>query len=239
MIRIAVCDDDPFWLNRINQILQRYAQERNIQIQSCFFNLPAELLDQLEAGDRFDLYLLDIYMPGLTGMGVASYLRKTDMESPVIFLTTSTEHALEAFGVGAMQYLVKPFETEALFLSLDKAIREIQAVSCKRLGVKVQNEYRTLDAENIIYCETNGHYQNIILLNGEVVSTRLKVAELSEKLVPLGGFYQCGKAYILALSKISRITAASVFVSGGRELSVPKSALAGLRMAYFDYYERG
>ena len=114
MLRIAVCDDR-LYLTKACTLLEQYARERDAALLEDRFSLPPELLDSIDGGVFHDVYLPDIYMPGISGMSVAAELRERDIESSIIFLTTSKEHALETFGVGATQYLVKPCD-ERLFL---------------------------------------------------------------------------------------------------------------------------
>ena len=158
MLRIAVCDDDQLYLTKACALLEQYARERDPALLIDRFSLPSELLDSIDGGMRHDVYLLDIYMPGISGMSVAAELRKRDIESPIIFLTTSKEHALEAFGVGATQYLVKPYDEQALFVSMDKALREVRTTPPQQLMLKAEGEYRNISARDIICCETQVHY---------------------------------------------------------------------------------
>ena len=177
-------------------------------------------------------------MPGLSGMSVAAELRKRDIQSPIIFLTTSKDHALEAFGVGATQYLVKPYQESGFFEALDKVFATLSTQRRKYLFFKIDGEYRNIPANKIIYSETNAHYQQVILDSDETVSVRITSGELFSYLCGYNCFYQCGKAYIVSLPKISRITGNSVVMSNGHEIFVPKSSIPGLRSAYFDYFEK-
>ncbi|MBQ2777233.1 MAG: response regulator transcription factor, partial [Peptococcaceae bacterium] len=109
MLRIAVCDDEQLYLDKTRAMLEQYAAEHNVEITAEAFVNSSALLDSIEAGERHDIYLLDIYMPGVSGMSVATDLRSKGVRSPIIFLTSSTEHAVEAFGVDATHYLLKPY----------------------------------------------------------------------------------------------------------------------------------
>ena len=238
MLRIAVCDDDQLYLTKACTLLEQYARERDPALLVDRFSLPSELLDSIDSCVFHDVYLLDIYMPGISGMSVAAELRKRDIESPIIFLTTSKEHALEAFGVGATQYLVKPYDEQAFFVSMDKALREVHTTPPQQLMLKTEGEYRNISVRDIIYCETQAHYQKICLKSGEFVSVRATSVELFDQLAPFGFFHQCSKAYIVALTKISRLTPTSVVMQDGTELSIPKSARSGLKAAYFAYFEK-
>ena len=97
----------------------------------------------LEAARKapFTAAFLDIYMDGMTGMEAAKKLRKTDTDCLLVFITTSTDHALEGFQVRALHYLVKPF-TEA---DIDALTDELLAILMQGplLVLKFQDNYIT------------------------------------------------------------------------------------------------
>lgn len=238
MLKIAICDDESKYLDLARSMIDAYLSSHDYLVQVSTFQSSSALIDCIEKGVLHDIYLLDIYMPGLSGMSVAAELRKRDIQSPIIFLTTSKDHALEAFGVGATQYLVKPYQKSGFFEAMDKTFATLSTQPRKYLFFKIDGEYRNIPANKIIYSETNAHYQQVILDSDETVSVRITSGELFSYLCGYNCFYQCGKAYIVSLPKISRITGNSVVMSNGHEIFVPKRSIPGLRSAYFDYFEK-
>ena len=111
-VSIAICDDTAEDIAILSEAL--YAYDHSFDIVS-YTDGQTLIDDFLDCKHTIDILFLDIYMPGLSGMSVAAELRRRDIQSPIIFLTTSTDHALEAFGVGATQYLVKPYQKNAFF----------------------------------------------------------------------------------------------------------------------------
>ena len=93
MLKIAVCDDEQAYLDKTRGMLEQYTTAHDMEITAEAFLNPSALLDRIEAGERHDIYLLDIYMPGVSGMSVATELRSKGERSPIIFLTSSTEPA--------------------------------------------------------------------------------------------------------------------------------------------------
>ena len=70
MIRIAVCDDERVYLDKIKTLVGQYAEEKSMIFEICAFDSSSDLLDSIDRGEEYSLYILDIYMPGITGMGV-------------------------------------------------------------------------------------------------------------------------------------------------------------------------
>ncbi len=133
MYLIALCDDEEADLDKTEQMLRSYGREHpgTELIMERFLNADSLLNRIREKNYRPDLIFMDIYMSDKSGIDAAKELRAMGNRGRLIFLTTSREHALDAFGVEALQYLVKPITEEMLFSVLDRFLREINELSKK------------------------------------------------------------------------------------------------------------
>ena len=235
MIRIAVCDDEKKYLDESEMFLSEYAISRNTRFSVEQFENPFDFLDKLDKGEEYDVYLLDVYMPGLTGVSIATELRRRNDESPVIFLTSSRNHAVEAFGVGATHYLLKPYTKDDFFAAMDKAMHSIEQDKPKTVLMKTANGYHNISISKIVYCESANHNQTICFVDEELASVRISQSELWEKLSPFRQFYLCGKTYIINLEQIEKILSDTVELTGGKRLAVPRRTMSALKNAYMDY----
>jgi len=236
MLRIAVCDDEQLYLDKTRSILEQYAEAHDIEITTEAFSNPSALLDSIEAGERHDIYLLDIYMPGVSGMSVATELRSKGVRSPIIFLTSSTEHAVEAFGVDATHYLLKPYTQQNFFAAMDKAVQSISAHAEESIVLKVGGAYQNVPVDHILYCEAANNYQRLWMKDGGTLLIRMTASELYDMLESFGCFHRCGRAYILNLNHVKKVTANSTVLKNCMELPLPHSAVAGLRSAFFNHF---
>ena len=236
MLKIAICDDEKEFCDSAERMLKLYLEEKAVPYQADVFNVPSELVDMTEKGTIYDIYLLDIYMPGVTGMSIATELRNCDIKSPIIFLTSSTDHALEAFGVDATHYLLKPYSKENFYVGMDKAMQSITSHKDDSIVLKVDNEYRSISVSGIIYCESDDKYQRLYLESGEKLLIRISGADLYKQLSQFDSFYHCGRAHIINLDYISRVTVEGVIFKNGRALKLPHTVLAGLKKAFFNYF---
>lgn len=236
MLKIAICDDEKEFCDSAERMLKLYMEEKAVPYQADVFNVPSELVDMTEKGTIYDIYLLDIYMPGVTGMSIATELRNRDIKSPIIFLTSSTDHALEAFGVDATHYLLKPYTKDSFYVGMDKAMQSIASHKNDSVILKVDNEYRSILASKLIYCEAEDKYQRLYLENGEKLLIRISGTELYKLLSEFDSFYHCGRAHIINLNHISRVTQSGAVFKNDMQLNLPHTVLAGLRSAFFDYF---
>jgi DNA-binding LytR/AlgR family response regulator len=108
-LRIAVCDDDPLELQKIKGYVDAYPpiKKEDGGIVVGTFCSGSELLADIRAGGGYDLLILDIVMPGLSGIDLAARIREQDNACRIVFLTSSADFALDSYKVKAYYYLLK------------------------------------------------------------------------------------------------------------------------------------
>ncbi len=111
-MRVLVVDDEPIARRRLVRMLQRLPD----------VEVAGQASDGIEALERIkelrpDLVLLDIRMPGLDGISVAA---SSHALPPIVFTTAYSEYALDAFGVAAVDYLLKPIKRERLEAAIER-----------------------------------------------------------------------------------------------------------------------
>lgn len=153
-MQIAVCDDDPEELVRISSILEEYRQERKASLCYRAFPSATELLSTAKSG-AYDLYLLDVMMPAVSGMEAARELRGFDSDAALVFLTSSPEFAVESYRYKAQDYLLKPARREQLFSLLDTLLATRQG-SGESLSVKTKTGVTRILLERLAYVEAMG-----------------------------------------------------------------------------------
>jgi two-component system response regulator AlgR len=121
MLRILLVDDEPPARARMKQLLADSAAQVQTTIVGEAEGGPAAI----EAADRLqpDVVLLDIHMPGMNGIEVARHLAARPQPPAILFVTAYDEHALEAFEVQALDYLLKPVRADRLVAALGRARR--------------------------------------------------------------------------------------------------------------------
>ena len=197
---------------------------------------PSDLLDKIEAGNEYSIYILDIYMPGITGMSVATELRNMGVEAPIIFLTSSPDFALQAFGVNATHYILKPYDKSKVFFAMDKAFHEIGLMHPEGIMLRIDGGYQNILAKDIIFSEADDNYQRIHLVNEKYLYIRITMSDLYGQLSGLGGFFKLGRSHIINMKHVVKFTSNKVLMTGNKELTIPKGAIADFKTAYFDYF---
>jgi two-component system LytT family response regulator len=151
-IRTIIVDDEPAARLRIARLL---AQDPGIEVVSECRN-DQEALNCI-AKCKPDLLFLDVQMPGISGFQVMEQVHHTQGTAPVpfvVFVTAHDQHALKAFDVNAVDYLLKPYDDDRFFASLEKAKRFIDMRSNDRLTGKLMDLVREHLHANSSYTET-------------------------------------------------------------------------------------
>lgn len=229
-MHIAVCDDSLEELSRISSLLEDYRRERDSSITYEAFYSAFELLETMRVR-RFDMLLLDILMPGLSGMDAAKEIRLSDREIPIIFLTSSREYAVESYRVRAEDYIMKPARKDEIFPSLDKQLTRF-AQEETYLTIKTGNGIVKLLFSQIVYVEVTNRTVQFILVNGEVREAYGYLSDYEETLLSDPHFYKPHRSYVVNLRLVTELDKKGLTTIVGKTVPVARDAFVKVKAAY-------
>lgn len=237
MYQIALCDDEEKEQDRIEAYLQGYCQEKQqSQWRIRRFFSGEELIQQITQKEYApDLVLLDIFLSGITGVETAETMRRIGLRMPIIFLTTSRDHALHAYEVDAIQYLVKPVDRRRFFCAVDSAMEKIKREKPRSILIKTAGGVRQLFADQILYCESQKNYQVLHLASAEY-KVRMTMESLWKLLGSYSQFGRCGRSYILNMDHVIFVEREEIAMDNGYTIYIPRNKAAEFKKAYFAYY---
>ena len=214
MYQIAVCDDSQQDSALLQNMLDDYEEALNEPMSVKSFPDAEALLGYISLNSyRPDLLLMDISLPGMSGLEAVRKLRTESFTGEVIFTTASPNYALAAYELDAKQYLMKPLNRQRFFAVL----REIFQSGRKYLMVRQKRAVRKILLDDILYCETQGKHQ-VIHTSSEDVRVRITSGAMRRLVPPPRKFTALGAAYILNLDKISILSEDKVIFDGGKVL---------------------
>ena len=156
---------------------------------------------------RVDVMFLDISMPKPNGMQLAEALHKLKNPPQVVFVTAYSEYALDAFGVDATDYLMKPVETDRLAQALDKIVEHIKPlnlpVSVERIPVVKSGSKVLVPIDQIRFIEAKDDYSCIYTESDRFLST-ISLQKLEDRLVG-HGFFRIHRSYIVNLEYVADV----------------------------------
>ncbi len=227
-MRVLIADDEPV----ARQILREHLDAMpSVEI-------VGEAASGAEAAQRIidldpDLVLLDQQMPEMDGLSVVRHLRA---RMPlVIFVTAFEQHALDAFDVGAVDYLLKPVREERLARAIEKARRQIRPqskIAVKKIAGKRGSDIYLLDPADIVAFQAEGEMVHII--TGQQKYLAESTLKELEKEPALAGFRRVHRATLINSAHIRKISPLSsrrwlLKMSNGFEAVVSKRLASALR----------
>lgn len=238
MYQIAICDDEPVELNLMESMLHTYGERH----ADCDFTVT-----RFESADRLlcmvnkkkyapDILFMDIYMQKQNGIEVSKQLRKMGSRCRIVFVTASADYALEAFGVDAVQYMVKPILEEALSRLMDKLLEDLDRETKKFLMLQTDTGACRVAVQAIVCCEAQRKFQYVYLTDGERLLLHMTMAGLEELLGVFPEFVRVGSSYIVNLEHIESLNRQEVCTEDGKRIYLPRGSYQHLIERYFAYY---
>lgn len=230
MIEIALCDDNAEDIETIKSLAERFAAEHSeFPMRLSTFASAAELLEHIEESTGFDLYILDVMMPEISGIRLAEVLRSRGEHAEIVFLTVSRDYAVDAFSVRASGYLLKPVRSEQFDETMLWTVQKLAREKNEVLTVKTKDGLRRIQLHKIVMIESFNHTREITLTDNSTLETPSTLSELFEQLGGHESFYMPHRAYIANLDHSVGIVRYDLLMLGDRRIPIPKNQFAAVQ----------
>ena len=224
--KIAICDDEQNQIEYLTSIVSAWSNENGHVCEMRAFPSAEAFLFAYEDDNAYDILLLDIEMKHITGVDLAKSIRKKDQTVQIIFITGYSEYISEGYEVAALHYLMKPVSKQKLFSVLDRAAEKIKQNE-KCLNLPLSGEMVRVPLHEIKYLDV---HQNYVTVHGKADYTVKRTLGEFEGLLDTR-FTRVGRAMIINLTYISRVTKTDVYLSDGTVLPLPRGAYEPLNRA--------
>lgn len=212
MLKAVIVDDEPKAIQSLIWELSNFSNEIEV-IES--FTKPEVALKYLEVNTP-DCLFLDVQMPTIGGFQFLEELEEIDFA--VIITTAYDEYAIKALKHEAIDYLLKPIDSDDLRETIDKikkySDRTLNAKKLenmltdfntkfdkKRITINTDGKLIFLDIDDIIYVESDGNYSTLFLQNQKKMVVTKKLKEV-DAILPEHYFFRIHNSYIINLNKI-------------------------------------
>ena len=239
-MRAMIVDDEAPARSELRFLLEETGRVESITEASSAREAVEKLMEA-----KAEVIFLDISMPKTSGMQLAEALHKLKNPPAIVFVTAYSEYALDAFGVDAVDYLMKPVESDRLELALDKVEARAPKAepaapqshsSVERIPVVKSGRKVLVPIDQIRYIEAKDDYSCIYTDNDRFLST-ISLAKLEEKLAP-HGFFRVHRGYIVNLEFVEDVEVISsgilqLGINGieGKKISVSRRRVVALKRA--------
>lgn len=228
--RVAIVDDSKTDAKFVQDILNSWANQRQANIQAEVFPSAESFLFRYAEDKDWDILLLDIEMGAMDGVTMAKRVRQDNEAVQIVFITGYSDYIAEGYEVAALHYLMKPVNREKLLTVLDRAMeKRKQEERC--LNLEAYGEIVRIPFYEIRYLDV---HQNYVTVHAKADYTVKRTLGDFEKELD-DRFCRVGRAMILNLKYIQRVTKNEVRLSDGTVLPLPRGAYDPLNRAIIQH----
>ena len=235
-LNIAIVDDNLADRMRLESFIRFWFSEGDGEITlnrvKCYAS-GEEILNDFEA-DSFHIVFMDIIMGSLNGIETARALRNSDTRLLIVFITTSSEYALEAFPVHAFDYILKPYKKSDVNRVMNEAVSLLtqkEAVVTVKVG---RNEYK-IPVRKIVAAVARDHFVEISLSDGNSLLSNMKFREIEQIFSEHDDFLLCNRGVIVNMSKISTMGNGVFIMKNGAHYPIRKADSSEITAAFSQY----
>ncbi len=206
-MKVLVVDDEPLVRGELVYALGRVAEDLEIAEAGDAVEALREL-----AGTPYDVVFLDINLPGLSGLEATKVISALPNAPHVVFVTAHDTHALDAFDLAAIDYLVKPVSQARLTRSVERlrSLRESSTppaaaanAAPARVALEDGERTRLVKVPDIRYVQANGHVVTARIYDGDL-RWKGSLAEAASRLEP-AGFLRVHRAYLVNPERVIEV----------------------------------
>lgn len=230
-MRVAICDDEKESSNGLSCLIRK--QEPDCEVV-CFHTCR----QFLEAGQHFDILLLDIRMENMGGIEVARALRIRREDTILIFVTALKDYVPEAFDVSAFHYLLKPVSPEKFCRVFEDACRKVRKrenINSGQLFFQTKARSFTVQKGEILYVESRKRKVEIHTLK-ENVTVYATMKHMEEQLGE--GFCRCHRGYLVNMAYVTEYGAGFVRLQNEETVYLAREKYSEFVRVYGEYLKR-
>ena len=227
-MKIAIVDDHRSEQDKLYQSIERWAKQKNGDVSVRTFD-SGELFSRHLGSERYDVVFMDIMMDGKTGIEAARCLRENDLDTLLVFITSSPEFMAQAFPCHAFDYVMKPYTQERVDQVLGDAKR---ALGKKGEVIEIAGEKFLLT--DILYIYSDSNYCEIHTKSGKR-KLRISFTELSERLALYPSFMVVGRGAAINFDNTSHISDLDCVMTSGDRVPVSRRKIKETEQAFYDW----
>ena len=224
MIRIAICDDEEKSVAQHEKIVKGCLHAQGIGCEITTYTQSRNLLwDITDDGFFYDLILLDIAMPGINGMEIPLQIKDFLPNIRIIFVTSHTEYAIDAFELSIFRYVPKSNLETKLTAAVIDAAKLIELEAGQEYTIQTANRMEKIPYKDIFYIQRDGKNASIVSSTG-VSKVRKSLQQVCEEL-NAPEFIFIDRGCIVNIVHIMKVGDSIAILKNGDQLPISRSHL--------------
>ena len=224
VVKIAICDDDEAAVALHEKIVKTSLQAQGIGYEITTYTQSRNLLyDITDDGFFYDLILLDIEMPGISGMEIPQQLKGFLPNVRIIFVTSHTEYAIDAFELSIFRYVPKNNLEVKLAAAVTDAAKLIELEAGQEYTIQTASRMEKIPYKDIFYIQRDGKNASIISSVG-IAKVRKSLQQVFDEL-NTPEFIFIDRGCIVNIIQIMKTSDGMVVLKNGEQLPISRSHL--------------
>lgn len=224
MIKIAICDDEEKAVALHEKIVKTCLQAQGVGYEITTYTQSRNLLyDITDDGFFYDLILLDIEMPGISGMEIPQQLKGFLPNVRIIFVTSHTEYAIDAFELSIFRYVPKNNLEVKLAAAVTDAAKLIELEAGQEYTIQTASRMEKIPYKDIFYIQRDGKNASIMSSVG-IAKVRKSLQQVFDEL-NTPEFIFIDRGCIVNIIQIMKISDGMVVLKNGEQLPISRSHL--------------
>ena len=238
-IQIAICDDEDFYCNELEKFVSTYGNEFEIELTIEVYKNALQLLDAMEhQGKSYDLIFFDVEMPEMSGMEAARQIYRLKTGALFCFVTSHTSHALAAFEVEAIDYIVKPVKYLDVKIIMKKAKVQIyyeideEEAKTRYLEITSGSQIMSIELSKVMYIEKRQNQCVFHLTDREQICYD-SLGRIYKQLNS-DDFVYTHQGYIVNFPYIKEVSREKVCLGNGTEIPISRKYYTSIKERHMD-----
>lgn len=234
MLNTVVCGSNP----QQNSIILSYIKKLEIELDVDFnvklFTSGNSLLEKYYCYDSFNIIFLDIELPDINGIEVASQIRQSgDKHVKIVFISNNSKHMKDSFIVHPFNYILKPVDYETLRSTLLKIIDDYKSSYITKLIIHTNGSDKLVNINDIIYIQAlkSEKYKLLFTLKDEIIYGKGSINEWEQDIAGFG-FISPYRGILVNINYIRSFDSTSLILTNGATIPVSRRKEKELRAMF-------
>lgn len=231
-MNVAIVDDSLIDRQHLYRSLERYCQEHKVHMKVEQFCKGTDFLNTFNA-NVYNLVFLDIFLNEIDGIEIAKTIQEQDPKCLIIFTTSSKEHAVTAFRLHALDYLLKPYAYEHLaeaMLRYENASKRFEHY----IELKEGRHHTRILLSDIIYTDYYNHYIQIHTPS-RIIRSYMSFKDFAPMLEDYPQFLCCYRNCMVNMDYIVYMDANDFVLTSGERIPILRARRKEIRQSYANY----
>ena len=235
MINVAICDDEKYDREQLENVITKYFTHHQIKYHLDLFVSGEEFCSLGHNMAKYDVVFLDISMGGINGMEVAYKIRAVKSNTYIVFVTGFINYIFEGYKVDAIRYIMKDKLAVSVVECLDAIISKMNT-NRNKIEILFIEGKRQLYIDQIFYIESQKHklFFEIFDIESGTYNMYEKLDNLEQKYKEYG-FLRIHKSYLVNMKYITKIVSYKAILISGLEIPIPKQRYQAVKEAFALY----